>query len=70
MDDIAVKPKAKISDAEMERRRKIVRQADADNRIEGITRDPRTAPIFDAYIRGDIEVTEMVSRVKAMIGLG
>jgi hypothetical protein len=70
MDDIAIKPGARISNAEMERRRKIVRQADADNRIEGVTRDPRTTPIFDAYIRGDIEVTEMVPRVKAMLGLG
>jgi len=70
MDDIAVKPKAKISDAEMERRRQIVRQADADNRIEGVTRDTRTGLIFDAYIRGDIDVTEMAPRVKAMLGLG
>jgi hypothetical protein len=65
MDDVVARPKAQISLAEMERRRKIVRQADADNRIEGIFRDSASDEIFDAFIRGDIEVTEMVPLLKA-----
>ena len=35
MDDLVDRPKAKISATEMERRREVVHQADADNRIEG-----------------------------------
>ena len=70
MDDIATRPKARISLAEMERRRKFVREADADNEIEGAIRDPKTDPVFDAYIHGEIEVIEMVPRLKALLGLG
>jgi hypothetical protein len=60
------KPKAKISAEEMERRREHVRQADASNRIEGIYRRPETDVVFEAYIRGDIEVTEISPRLKAL----
>ena len=65
MDDIAVRPKAKISAAEMARRRKFVRQADATNRLEGIYRDPASDAVFDAYVRGDIEATDIAPRLKA-----
>lgn len=60
MDDVIVRPQATISAAEMERRRKIVRQADANNRIEGIFRGAETDAIVEAFIRGDIAVTDMV----------
>jgi hypothetical protein len=60
------KPKAKISVDEMERRREAVRQADASNRIEGLKRGPDSDAIFDAYIRGEIEATEIVPRLKAL----
>jgi len=60
------KPKAKISAEEMERRREAVRQADASNRIEGIYREPESDPIFDAYIRGEIDATEIIPRLKAL----
>jgi hypothetical protein len=59
-----------ISDGESARRRKVVRMADAENRLEGITRSPETDAIFDSYVRGDIEVTEMVPRLKALLGIG
>jgi hypothetical protein len=55
----------KVSAAEVERRRKIVRQADANNRLEGVYRDPATDEIFDAYVRGDIAATEMIPLLKA-----
>lgn len=64
MDDVVQRPKAKISDAEMARRRKVVRQADANNRIEGIFRGPETDAVVEAFVRGDIEVTDMISLFK------
>jgi hypothetical protein len=65
MDDIAPRATPKISAPEVERRRKIVRQADANNRLEGVYRDPATDEIFDAYVRGDIAATEMIPLLKA-----
>jgi hypothetical protein len=69
MDDIAIQPKARISAAEMERRRKALRSADAHNRIEGVFRGPETDDLFEAAVRGDIEVTEIVPLLKARLGL-
>jgi hypothetical protein len=54
-----------ISEAEMLRRRRIVRQADANNRLEGIFREPETDAVVEAFVRGDIEATDMVSLFKA-----
>ncbi len=69
MDDITFKAKANsISAVEMERRRKLVRRADAENRLEGIIRRPETDAIFDAYIRGEIEATEIIVRLNALPG--
>ena len=67
MDDIAVRPKAKISVAEMERRRKFVRQADANNRLEGIFRNPESDAVFAAYVQGDIEATDIIPRLRAQL---
>jgi len=53
--------RAKISDAEVERRRKIVRQADANNRLEGLFREPETEAVVAAYIRGEIEAEDILS---------
>jgi len=61
-----ITPKAKINDAEIERRRKIVRQADANNRIEGIFRGPETDAIVASFVRGDIEVRDMTQLLKAL----
>jgi hypothetical protein len=66
MDDIATRPKASIGAAEMERRRKFVRLADAENRLEGITRRPESDAVFDAYIHGEIEATEIIARLNAL----
>ena len=68
MDDIVrVRPTQQkaISADEMERRRKIVRQADANNRLEGIYRGPETDAIVEAYVHGHIEVTEMITLFEA-----
>ncbi len=60
------KPKAAISADEMERRREALRRADADHRIEGLSRTPESEPIFAAFVRGDIELHEILPRVKAL----
>jgi len=60
------KPKAEISADEMKRRRERVRRGDAHNRIEGLARGPETDSVFDAYINGEIEVAEIVPRLKAI----
>jgi len=65
MDDIAPRAKAKISAAEVKRRRKVVRQADANNRLEGVYHDPATDEIFEAYVSGDIAATDMIPLLKA-----
>lgn len=46
-----------------------VDQADAENRIDGLTRDPQTDPIFAAYVAGDIAVTDIVPRLHALLGV-
>jgi hypothetical protein len=60
--------KAKISDQEMARRRKLVRKAAASNRIEGIYRDPATDNVFESYIRGDIDVMDIGPLLQAQRG--
>jgi hypothetical protein len=63
---LAVEPKPKITAAEMERRREALRQADADNRIEGQFPTPEGTAIFEAFIRGDIERHEILPRLEAI----
>jgi hypothetical protein len=74
MDDaapaIGTRAKTRIDAEEVERRRARVRRARAHGQIEGISLDHNADPIFDAYIRGEIEVTDMVPRLKAMCGIG
>ncbi len=61
-----IKPQAKISADEMTQRLENVRVGDAENRLEGQFRGAETDPIFDAYTRGDIDVTEIVPRLKQL----
>jgi Antitoxin VbhA len=73
MDDLTTRtlerPKPRISAEEIARRQEAVRQADANNRIEGIFRHPDSKPIVDAFVRGDFDVTELVPRLRARLGL-
>ncbi len=70
MDDMtiatATRPKRRISDADAARRLALVRAADANNRLEGVYRGPETDEIVAAYVRGDIEVTDMIPLLKAL----
>ncbi len=43
--------------------------ADAENRIDGLFRDPQTDAIFNAYLAGEMEVTDIVPRLHALLGL-
>ena len=60
---LAVKQKAPaITPEETERRRKMVRSAFRSNAMEG----PSTEP---AFIAGEIELDEMMPRVKSILGI-
>jgi hypothetical protein len=60
------KMKQGISVEEITRRREALRQADANNRLEGVFRELATNEIFEAHIRGEISTLEMIARLKAM----
>jgi hypothetical protein len=68
MNDLAVevKPKSKITDVEMQRRREALRQAKAHSRIEGQYPSPEGEAIFEAFVRGDIERDEILPRLHAL----
>ncbi len=66
MNDIAIQPKTKISAAEMERRRKALRNVTANNRLEGQFSGPESNEIFEAFLHGDIELHEILPRIKAL----
>lgn len=60
------KPKAAIRAQEMERRREAVRRAYAHNRIEGLFPSVRADEIFESFVRGEIELHEVGSRIDAL----
>jgi hypothetical protein len=53
-----------ISPEEAERRRTHARIAIAENRLEGIATSPEAQAVIDAYIRGEIEVGDLVKAYK------
>jgi hypothetical protein len=63
--DLAVKV-SKITTAEMQRRQEALRRADAHNRIEGQFASPECDAIFAAFVRGDIEQSEILPRLHAL----
>jgi len=58
-----------ITAEEMERRRKMVRSAFRSNAMEGLRPNPACQPVFDAFIAGEIELAEMMPRVKSILGI-
>ena len=64
---VSIKAKARITAEEMERRREALRQADASNRIEGLFPNPGSTAIYEDFIRGEIELHEIMPRVKALL---
>jgi hypothetical protein len=55
-----------IPPEEVEHRRKIVEAAHHNNLMAGIERDPTTDPIFEAFIRGDIDITDMLPAIRSL----
>jgi hypothetical protein len=55
-----------IPPGEVERRRRIVEAAHHNNLMAGIGRDPATDPIYEAFIRGDIEVTDLSPAIRSL----
>lgn len=56
----------RISARQMTRRREALRRADAHSRIEGQFRSSQTEPIFEAFVRGEIELDDILPRIKAL----
>ena len=73
MDDVTLpifpRQKPRLTAEKVEQRRDHVRVGDSENRLEGVFRDPKTDPVFEIYIRGDIEVTDIVPQLKALLGI-
>jgi hypothetical protein len=63
---VIAETKPKISAAEMELRRDAVRYAVSHNRIEGQFMSPQGTAIFDAFVRGEIEQSEIRPRLNAL----
>ncbi|MBN8903825.1 MAG: hypothetical protein BGO51_08090 [Rhodospirillales bacterium 69-11] len=59
-----LRAKPPISPAEIERRRKQVEAAKAEERLEGIQPSPVADEIFAAYIRGEIKAEDLVEVCK------
>ena len=66
MNDLVASPKPKISAAEMQIRLEAVQQAAANNRIEGQFSSPEVDAIFDAFIAGDIEFSDLLPMIRAL----
>jgi len=56
-----------LDPAEVERRRVAVRAADASNRLEGVFRDPATDEIVESFVRGDIELHELLPMLRTTV---
>jgi hypothetical protein len=67
LEEIAVrKAGAPIPQEEVERRRKMVEEAHHNNFMAGIERDPTTDPIYEAFIRGDIDITDILPAIRSL----
>jgi Antitoxin VbhA len=68
MSSAAITPASNVVD-KITRRRAALACADAHNRIEGQSRDAQSDAVFEAHIRGEIDATEIVPRLKAQLGI-
>jgi hypothetical protein len=50
----------------MERRRKALCVATADSRLEGQFSSPASNEVFEAFVRGDIDLKDILPRIKAL----
>lgn len=57
-------PAPAISAGEIERRREALGRAIANNRIEGIEPNPATAHLFEAHVRGEITLDDLMAGIR------
>jgi hypothetical protein len=69
MDDFTLPIKAKLSAAEIDRRREAVSQAAANARLEGQFSSADSEAIFDRYIQGELEIGDVIGLLKEWHGL-
>ncbi|MGF9760709.1 hypothetical protein AAII07_36525 [Microvirga sp. 0TCS3.31] len=55
-----------IPQKEIERRRKIVEGAHHNNLMAGIQRDQALDPVYEAFIHGDIDVTDILPAIRSL----
>ena len=65
VDAFLADPRPPISAEEMERRRRVICKAEHESLLESGARHPETDHIVDAYIRGEIEVSDLIPRLRA-----
>jgi hypothetical protein len=68
VDDLTHGTKPSMSAAEMHRRREVILQAEANTRLAGQSCSPEAEAIFEAFVRGEIEVTDILPRLQALHG--
>jgi hypothetical protein len=44
----------------------VLSSADADQRIEGLFRTPESEPVYQAFVRGEIELEDILPRIQAL----
>jgi hypothetical protein len=69
MDDFTLPIKAKLSAAEIDRRREAVSQAATNARLEGRFSSADSQAIFDRYIQGELEIGDVIGLLKERHGL-
>jgi hypothetical protein len=69
MDDIVKPARAKLSAAEIDRRREAVSEAAANARLEGQFSSPESEAIFDRYVQGELEIGDVLNLLKGQHGL-
>jgi hypothetical protein len=66
MNDIVTKSGQRLDTAEIDRRREALRQVTADARLEGQFSTPESEKIFQAFVKGEIDLDELGAQIKAL----
>ena len=69
MDDFVQPIRAKLSAAEVYRRREAVSQAAANARLEGQFMSPDSEALFDRFIQGELEIADVLALLREQHGL-
>ena len=69
MDDFVQPIRARLSAAEVQRRREAVSQAAANARLEGQFMSPESETLFDRFIQGELEIADVLALLREQHGL-